>query len=79
PPAGAWTQPPAAAPKRRGGGCLGRMVRNLVILLVLLAVIGGGVYYVTMNEVAPRLRDVAGDTVRDVGGKLDQLIQDNTK
>lgn len=75
---GAWNQEPPAAPKRRRG-CLGRMLVNLLVLVVLLAAVGYGVYSVAKNEVAPKLRDVAGDTVRDVSGKLDQLIQDNTK
>jgi hypothetical protein len=32
-----------------------------------------------MREVAPRLRDVAGDSVTNIKNDLDKLIQDNTK
>jgi serine/threonine-protein kinase len=79
-PAAGWAPEAPVAPKaRRGPGCLGRMVRSLVIFLVLLAVVGGGIWYVTMQEVAPRLRDVAGDSVQNVKNDLQKLIEDNTK
>jgi serine/threonine-protein kinase len=75
---GAWVQDAPPAP-RRGGGCLGRTVRALVVLLLLVAIVGGGIYYVTMQEVAPKLRDIGGDTVTGIKDDLQKLIQDNTK
>lgn len=76
-PAGGWVQNSAAAPRRRG--VAGRVLRFLLVAVVIAAIVGGAIYYVAGQEVAPRLTDVAGDTVQDVSNKLDKLIRDNIK
>ncbi|MFA4929311.1 MAG: hypothetical protein WC558_12395, partial [Patulibacter sp.] len=77
-PAGGWVQNSAAAPPQRRGAA-GRVLRVLLIAAVLAAVVGGAIYYVAGQQVAPRLNDVAGDTVNDVSNKLDELIRNNVK
>ncbi len=77
-PAGGWAQSSAAAqPPRRGA--VGRVFRVLLIAVLIAAIVGGAIYYVAGQQVAPRLTDVAGETVQDVSNKLDQLIRDNIK
>lgn len=76
--AGNWVQD-APPQKKHGRGCFGRFVRALVILLVLAAIVGGAIYYVGAKEVGPKLRDVGGNSLRDIGNKVENLIQDNTK
>lgn len=77
-PAGGWVQNSAATPpQRRSAGS--RVFRVLLIAAVIAAIVGGAIYYVAGQQVAPRLTDVAGDTVQDVGNKLDKLIRDNVK
>ncbi len=76
-PAGGWVQNSAATPQRRGAGA--QVFRVLLIAAVIAAIVGGAIYYVAGQQVAPRLTDVAGDTVKDVGDKLDKLIRDNIK
>lgn len=76
---GNWTQSPAPAPRRRGGGCMGRLVRTLLILVVLAAIVGGGIWYVATQQVAPKLREIGGDTPARVIDDVQRLIDDNTK
>ncbi len=77
-PAGGWAQSSAAAhPPQRG--TVGRVFRVLLIAVLIAALVGGAIYYVAGQQVAPRLTDVAGDTVQDVSNKLDKLIRDNVK
>ncbi len=77
-PAGGWVQNSAAAPpQRRSAGA--RVFRVLLVAALIAAVVGGAIYYVAGQQVAPRLTDVAGDTVQDVSNKLDQLIRDNIR
>jgi serine/threonine protein kinase len=77
-PAGGWVQNSAATPQRRRGAG-SQILKVLLIAVVIAAIVGGAIYYVAGQQVAPRLTDVAGDTVQDVGNKLDQLIRDNVK
>lgn len=77
-PAGGWVQNSAATPQRRRGAGA-QVFRVLLIAAVIAAIVGGAIYYVAGQQVAPRLNDVAGDTVQDVSNKLDQLIRDNVK
>jgi serine/threonine-protein kinase len=72
-------QPPPAKAGRSGGGCLGRLVRTLVIMLILAAIVGGGIYYVFSQQVAPKLREISGDTPSRVIDDVQNLIDDNTK
>ncbi|CAB4899884.1 unannotated protein [freshwater metagenome] len=77
---GAWVQdqqPPKA--RRSGGGCLGRLARTLTIMLILAAIVGGGIYYVFSQQVAPKLREISGDTPGKVIDDVRKLIEDNTK
>jgi serine/threonine protein kinase len=78
-PAGGWVQNSAAdvPQQRRGAGA--RVFRVLLVAAVIAAIVGGAIYYVAGQQVAPRLTDVAGDTVQDVSNKLDKLIRDNVR
>ena len=76
---GNWTQNPAPAPRRRGGGCMGRLVRTLLILAILAAIVGGGIWYVATQQVAPKLREIGGDTPARIIDDVQRLIDDNTQ
>jgi serine/threonine-protein kinase len=68
---------PAAAQERRRGGGLKRTLAFLLVLVLLAA--GGFAAYVATNKDAVQLRQVAGDSVSQVVGNLQDLIQQNTR
>ncbi|MDO9409516.1 protein kinase [Patulibacter sp.] len=76
---GNWVQDQPPKARRSGGGCLGRLARTLTIMLILAAIVGGGIYYVFSQQVAPKLREISGNTPSKIIDDVQKLIDDNTK
>jgi eukaryotic-like serine/threonine-protein kinase len=78
---------PAQAPQqaqaaRRRPSAIRRMLRGigaLILLLLIAAAVAIGVIAATSEDSGVKLREIGGDTVRDVANELEQLVNDNTQ
>jgi serine/threonine protein kinase len=82
PPRRAERAPQAAQPPRRRRSPFRRMMRAtgaLILLLLIAAAVAIGVVAATSEDAGVKLREIGGDTVRDVANELEQLVNDNTQ
>lgn len=56
-----------------------RGIGALILLLLIAAAVAIGVIAVTSRDTGVKLREIGGDTVRDVANELEQLVNDNTQ
>jgi serine/threonine-protein kinase len=78
--------PPARGPQQaqpaRRPSAFRRMLRGigaLIVLLLIAAAVAIGVIAATSDSSGVKLREIGGDTVRDVANELEQLVNDNTQ
>jgi eukaryotic-like serine/threonine-protein kinase len=71
-----------SAPARQRPSAFRRMLRGvgaLILLLLIAAAVAIGVIAATSRDTGVKLREIGGDTVRDVANELEQLVNDNTQ
>ena len=56
-----------------------RGIGALILLLLIAAAVAIGVIAATSEDSGVKLREIGGDTVRDVANELEQLVNDNTQ